>query len=184
MEIKKPPYRQHSGKAAFKIFPVPSHTIIYLISVGATGRSPLRVSVPRPRNVLSDGTIFLRENESFQFRGPGMSFRTYDFMALYPQDTFQFRGPGMSFRTKLFSSFVFVFLFQFRGPGMSFRTLVLQLAVYEDIFRQKFRTSRWIEVINMLSTEVLNELYNRHRNIALIFPQPYRPQAPSHPSGV
>jgi hypothetical protein len=26
MEIKKPPYRQHSGKAAFKIFPVPTHT--------------------------------------------------------------------------------------------------------------------------------------------------------------
>ena len=56
---------------------------------------------------------------------------------------------------------------------MSFRTLVLQLAVSEGVFRQKFRTSLGIEVINRLSTEVLNELYNGHHNIALIFPQPY-----------
>ena len=52
---------------------------------------------------------------------------------------------------------------------MSFRTLVLQLAVLESKFGWKFRTSRGIEVINRLSTEVLNELYNGHHNIALIF---------------
>ena len=36
---------------------------------------------------------------------------------------FQFRGPGMSFRTSMLFISLGVALFQFRGPGMSFRTV-------------------------------------------------------------
>jgi len=56
---------------------------------------------------------------------------------------------------------------------MSFRTLVLQLAVLESKFGGKFRTSRGIEVINRLSTEVLNELYNKRRRIINAFLSPF-----------